>query len=128
MNLRRTEVRKDLHEELLACIATARLNPKKVKVQVLVGEPDAKRESLCFRITEDEVVLGTYPTTFETSAGTQRVLVGFIVPRDMLPTPRLNEAGQQAIAEALADAYFAELERTEGLAPGVDRGTGRGRQ
>jgi len=116
--LRRTEVRKELAEELRACVASARLDPKNVRVQLVFGEANADRQpTLAFRIEEDEAVLGVYRTTHDTSAGSQPVLVGFIVPCSMLPPLRLDDAGRQRLAEVLADLLIAELERRGHLPP-----------
>jgi hypothetical protein len=116
--LRRAAIRKDVTEEVRACIGSARLDPKGVRVQLLFGDPTAKRQPHCgLWVEESDAVLGTFSTAYEAPSGLQRVTLGFVMPRGILPPYELDEVKKKQLARALADILITDLERSGHLAP-----------
>lgn len=123
LKLPRVVLRADQVETLRASVASARLEPEKVRVQIVVGEPDPKRQRFAgFRVGEDEHVLGTYRTHYDGLAGRQAIHIGFIFPRSVFPTLRLEGERRERVIEAIADLLIADLERTGDLSPDVAHG------
>jgi len=115
--LRRASIRDDVADEVRACIGAARLEPKKVQVQLLFGDPNVKRQRHCgLWLDGDDAVLGTFSTIRKTPEGAQPVSLGFILPRAMLPPYELDETKKEQLVRILADMLLADLER-EGLMP-----------